>query len=75
MQIAEVSFTGVGALMLVAAALPACFTPPDRGYYAPAGMELGNTIATYREERVDLQVLARCQGAYVNTVAGEEVLT
>lgn len=78
MRIAGVSFNrvnGAVALLLAAACLPACFTPPDRAYFAPAGIEFGDTISSYRVERPDAHVLARCQGAYVNEVDGRDVLT
>jgi len=75
MRMPKVSFTGAVALFVVATCLPACFAPPDRAYYAPSGSDFGGTIGTYRVERPDAHVLARCQGAYVNGVAGQDVLT
>jgi hypothetical protein len=75
MRIPQVTFTGAAALLVVATCLPACFAPPDRAYFAPDGVEYGDSIATHRVERREAHVLARCQGAYVNEVDGRDVLT
>jgi hypothetical protein len=64
---------------LVAAALalglPACFAPPERGYYAPAGANFGDAYATQRQASPDLVLDVGCQGAYVDRVNGQQVLT
>jgi hypothetical protein len=55
--------------------LAACSAPAARGYYAPAGVELGATLASHREESSEAVLDVRCQGAYLNRVNGAEALT
>jgi len=62
------------ALALVLAT-PACFAPPERGYYAPAGANFGDSFATQRQASADLVIDLGCQGAYVDRAHGEEVMT
>jgi hypothetical protein len=59
-------------LALLAAA---CTAAPERGYYAPTGASLGEALVAYREESREAVIDVRCQGAYVNTVQGRDVLT
>ena len=56
-------------------ALAGCTLAPPRGYYVPAGVALGPSLVAYREHSDDAVIDVRCQGAYVNEVDGEEVLT
>ena len=65
-----------GALLrlLAAAALAGCAVP-ERGYYAPEGLPRGDTLVPYTEDSADALLDARCQGAYVDSVSGRDVLT
>jgi hypothetical protein len=60
---------------LASLSLGACSLAPPRGYYVPAGVALGPSLLAYREQSDDAVIDVRCQGAYFNEVAGEEVLT
>jgi hypothetical protein len=64
---------GCWALVL-GAALAGC-AAPERGYYAPAGVDLGPSLEAYRESSDDAIVDLRCQGAYANEVEGDDALT
>lgn len=63
------------AALLAALAAGGCTLAPDRGYYAPEGQPLGTTLVPYHEESDDAKIDLRCQGAYVDRVDGERVLT
>lgn len=62
-------------LTLLTALATACTISPERGYYAPVGVTLGDTIASWnhRDDHVTFDV--RLQGIYVNEVAGRDVRT
>jgi len=62
-------------MALASLSLGACTLAPPRGYYVPAGMELGPSLVAYREQSDDAVIDVRCQGAYFDEVDGEEVLT
>ena len=55
-------------------ALAGCSIPP-RGYYVPEGVAFGDALVPYNERSTDAILDARCQGVYVNSVDGHEVLT
>ncbi len=63
------------AVVLLAPMAAGCALAPDRGYYAPEGRPLQTTLLAYREESDEAKIDLRCQGAYVNRVDGERVLT
>lgn len=52
-----------------------CGTTVERGYYAPLGAKLTNSVATLQDKRADLIVDVTCQGVYINTVDGRRTRT
>lgn len=62
-------------MVLASSTLAACSGIPPRGYYAPAGVALGPSLPAYREQSDDAVIDMRCQGAYVDEVDGNDVLT
>jgi hypothetical protein len=56
------------------AALAGCSIPP-RGYYVPEGVPYEDSLVPYNERSADAILDARCQGVYVNSVDGRDVLT
>jgi hypothetical protein len=63
------------AAALASLSLAGCTLAPPRGYYVPAGMELGPSLVAYREQSDDAVIDVRCQGVYVDKVDGEQLLT
>lgn len=53
----------------------ACAAPTPRVYYGPVGTEFGDTIGEWSFENERESFLVRCQGSYLNQVAGRRVRT
>jgi len=67
----------LGALRVLGLAWPlllaACGATHERGYYAPAGADFGDALATQQQAGPDIILDLACQGAFVNRASGQQV--